>query len=239
MKNDYPGCNRYGLSDSGSINMNNMSDYLDKVMYYILIVLIMISVLLFLIIRRYGNKRISVKNNSYKSLYIIEILLVILPSVILILISIPSIWLLYSNEELIEGLITIKIIGVQWYWRYILNDILNNEIIIDSYTLNDDNIELFRLIEVDNKLLLPYRKSIRLILTSVDVILSFSIPSLGLKCDCIPNRINYSTLYILRPSFFIGLCTELCGNGHSNMNIVLESVDNLTFFNWLFSYIIN
>lgn len=224
-----------GFSDSGSINMNNISDYLDIVMYYILIVLIIICILLLLIIRRYGVKKISIRNNSYKSKYILEIILVLFPSIILILISIPSIWLLYSNEELIEGLITIKVIGVQWYWRYILNDILNNEIIIDSYTLNDDNIELFRLIEVDNKLVLPYRKPIRLILTSIDVILSFSIPSLGIKSDCIPNRINYSTIYILRPSLFIGLCTELCGNGLSNMNILIQSVNNFSFFNWLLS----
>lgn len=211
----------------------NIVDFHDLVMYYIVLMLIIIGILLYLIIKSYSKKRISVRNKEYESVYIIEVILILIPSIILLLIGVPSIWLLYWSEELTSGIITLKVIGLQWYWRYIINDIIGSEVMIDSYTLSDSDVELFRLIEVDNKLVLPVRKSIRIILTSVDVILSFSVPSLGIRTDCIPSRISYTTLYILRESLYVGNCTELCGQGLSNMNILIEGTNSTSFLNWL------
>ena len=119
------------------------------------------------------------------------------------LIGIPSIFLLYNLEEYSSCFLTLKVIGVQWYWIYNITDLNGNLINLSSYTLDDDNISLFRLIEVDNELYLPILTRIRLLITSLDVILSFSIPSLGIKMDAIRCRLNGINLFILRKSTYI------------------------------------
>lgn len=166
--------------------------------------------------------------------YMIEIAWIIGPSIILLLIGIPSIYLLYSMEVWWDGDLTIKIIGRQWFWTY---EVCVNDwhIQFDSYTLGLEDIRMFRLLEVDNPLWVPVRVPIRLLVTSLDVILSFGVPSLGLKIDAIPNRLTYGGVYILRESEYIGYCSELCGTGLSNMNIVIKSVSTPDFKCWFLS----
>lgn len=222
--------NNWNLNNRGSINAVNIYDYLDLVMYYITIIMIFVSVCVAVIIYDTSKNRFS--NRYLKENYVIEITWIIVRSLILVLISVRSIFLLYVLDELSAGVLTIKVIAVQWYWIYEICDLLGNKISFNSYTLDDDSIELFRLIEVDNALYLRILTRIRLLVTSLDVILSFAIRSLGIKIDAIRSRLNSGNLLILRESIYIGFCSELCGKFLSGMNIVLLGTKMKEFLSW-------
>lgn len=163
----------------------------------------------------------------YNNIYLLwhnelEIVYTLLPCVLLILIYIPSVNLIYKEDN--EGYIStyLNIIGYQWYWVYnIINyDRFNDEII--TYNISNEDIKLENYLELDNILILPINNNIQILLTSNDVIHSFSIYSLGLKVDCIPGRINSTILTTLKRGYYIGYCSELCGSYHNNMNICLK-----------------
>ena len=169
----------------------------------------------------------------------LEIIWTIIPACILILISVPSFALLYTMDEVIDPLLTVKIIGHQWYWNYEfinplewLVDSESQEAIFsnfsfDSYMVPSEDLlpGRLRLLEVDNRLYLPIEINIRLSITSGDVLHSWAVPSLGVKVDACPGRINQTTLFIKRPSIFYGQCSELCGINHGFMPIAVHAVD--------------
>nr|YP_003457192.1 cytochrome c oxidase subunit II [Astrospartus mediterraneus]CBH40153.1 cytochrome oxidase subunit II [Astrospartus mediterraneus] len=164
----------------------------------------------------------------------IELWWTISPSFILTALAIPSINLLYFMDESNNPDITIKTIGHQWYWSYEIWD--NNRTEIDSYMTQLEDINtpgLPRLLEVDNRLTLPYNTNIRIITSSTDVIHAWSLPSLGLKMDAVPGRLNQMFININRTGVFYGQCSEICGANHSFMPIVIESVNNETYFSWI------
>jgi cytochrome c oxidase subunit II len=165
----------------------------------------------------------------------LEIIWTVLPCVILLLIAIPSFSLLYAIEDfnVIES--TIKVIGNQWYWSY---EFPGNgfEKTFDSVMISEIDLENgLRLLEVDNRLVLPIEKQIRLFITSTDVLHSWAIPSLGIKMDACPGRLNQVALWINRKGVYYGQCSEICGINHSFMPIVLQAVDETTFFEWFLS----
>lgn len=149
---------------------------------------------------------------------LLEIIWTIIPSVVLFLIAIPSFALLYSMEEVLEPQITVKIIGNQWYWSY---EYPHLNLRSDSYMLASKDLARgeLRLLSVDNPLYLPIETNIRLIITAKDVIHSFAVPSLGLKVDAVPGRLNQLACYINRTGIFYGQCSELCGVNHGFMPI--------------------
>jgi len=112
--------------------------------------------------------------------------------------------------------------------------IISPSIRFDSYMINENDLPIggLRLLEVDNRLVLPINTHIRLLVTSADVIHSWAVPSLGVKVDAIPGRLNQTEIYIRRPGVFYGQCSELCGVNHGFMPIVVEAVDNSTFTRW-------
>jgi cytochrome c oxidase subunit 2 len=123
---------------------------------------------------------------------VIELVWTILPSFILITIAVPSFALLYSMDEVIDPAITLKVIGHQWYWSYEYSDYNSSEedvIAFDSYMIAEDDLEIgqLRLLEVDNRVILPINTHIRVLITSTDVIHAWAIPSLGVKCDAYPE----------------------------------------------------
>jgi cytochrome c oxidase subunit 2 len=160
----------------------------------------------------------------------------VVPSIILILLAIPSLKLLYSLDFLIyeyEPVITIKIIGHQWYWSYeyiVFNTVENlsyDLLNFDSYMVPEDELspEGLRLLEVDNPLIVPGNTYIRFLVTSVDVLHSWAVPSLGIKIDAVPGRLNQLFTFIKRPGEFYGQCSEICGVNHGFMPIrVIASV---------------
>nr|ALO76533.1 cytochrome c oxidase subunit 2 [Perotis lugubris] len=163
----------------------------------------------------------------------IEMIWTILPAVTLIFIAFPSLQLLYLIDEINNPLVSVKSIGHQWYWSYEYSDFKNFE--FDSYMMPQDSMSNhdFRLLDVDNRMALPFNSQIRLLVTAADVIHSWTIPSLGVKIDATPGRLNQVSFLINRSGLFYGQCSEICGANHSFMPIVLESISTQAFINWV------
>nr|YP_010277825.1 cytochrome c oxidase subunit II [Cataglyphis aenescens]UHY95029.1 cytochrome c oxidase subunit II [Cataglyphis aenescens] len=168
--------------------------------------------------------------------HLIEIIWTITPMLILIFIAIPSIKILYLTDEMFNNKITMKSIGHQWYWSYEYSDFINIE--FDSFMIPTQDLKPneFRLLDVDNRCILPFNYPIRILTTSMDVIHSWTVPSLGIKMDSTPGRLNQSLLFMNRPGVFFGQCSEICGMNHSFMPIVIESTNFINFKNWLKSF---
>ena len=152
--------------------------------------------------------------------HLVERVWTILPIVVLVFLVYPSIYLLYLiDERSVEFLCTLKVIGHQWYWRYKIDGVFNLD--IDSYI---DTDRVVRLIDVDNRVVIPAQENIRALITSRDVIHSWALPSLGLKIDAIPGRLNQFVFIVIINSIIHGQCREICGVNHSFIPIVIEAV---------------
>lgn len=168
----------------------------------------------------------------------IEIIWTVTPSLILMVIAVPSFALLYSIDEVIDPSVTLKVIGHQWYWSYEFSDFsdkLDTSIQFDSYMIAEEDLEKgqLRMLEVDNRVVLPTKTHIRILVTSDDVLHSFAIPSLGVKIDACPGRLNQVSVFINREGVFYGQCSELCGVNHLAMPIVIEAVPVEKYIKWV------
>ena len=168
----------------------------------------------------------------------IEIVWTVTPALILMLIGVPSFTLLYSMDEVIDPAITVKAIGHQWYWTYEYSDYASADgesIVFDSYMIPEDDLEPggLRLLEVDNRVVLPVNTHVRLIVSGADVIHSWTIPSFGIKVDALPGRLNQLSLYVKREGVFYGQCSEICGVNHGFMPIVVEVVSMDKYLSWV------
>nr|YP_010327092.1 cytochrome c oxidase subunit II [Niphonyx segregata]UNP54366.1 cytochrome c oxidase subunit 2 [Niphonyx segregata] len=216
---------------------NSASPLMEQIIFFhdhTLIILIMITILV-------GYLMTSLLFNKYINRFLlegqmIELIWTILPAITLIFIALPSLRLLYLLDELNNPLITLKSIGHQWYWSYEYSDFHNIE--FDSYMIpsNEMNPSNFRLLDVDNRIVLPMNNQIRIMVTATDVIHSWTIPSLGVKVDANPGRLNQTNFFINRPGIFYGQCSEICGANHSFMPIVIESISIKNFINWINNY---
>jgi heme/copper-type cytochrome/quinol oxidase subunit 2 len=194
------------------------------------------------------NKEINPKPIVVVHAPILEIVWTLIPAIILVFVAIPSFSLLYSMDEIVEPLLTIKVIGHQWYWSYEFLDPnilyklfylqtysdnfepINIKNSFDSYMLQNDQLSKKnpkRLLEVDNRLYLPVETNIRILVTSGDVLHSWAVPALGIKLDACPGRLNQTSLYIKRPGIFYGQCSEICGVNHAFMPIAVVGIDIL------------
>lgn len=162
----------------------------------------------------------------------VETIWTILPAIILIIIALPSLRILYIMDEINNPSVTIKTLGHQWYWTYEYTDY--EDLVFDSYIVptHELNPGQLRLLEVDNRVVLPTELTIRILVTSEDVLHSWAVPSLGLKTDAIPGRLNQTTLLSTRPGLYYGQCSEICGSNHSFIPIVLEIVPLKQFEKW-------
>nr|AAS86766.1 cytochrome oxidase subunit II [Avahi laniger]AAS87567.1 cytochrome oxidase subunit II [Avahi laniger] len=165
----------------------------------------------------------------------VETVWTILPAIILILIALPSLRILYMMDEITTPSLTLKTMGHQWYWSYEYTDY--KDLSFDSYMIPTSDLKPgeLRLLEVDNRVVLPTEMSIRMLISSEDVLHSWTVPSLGVKTDAIPGRLNQATLMTSRPGIYYGQCSEICGANHSFMPIVLELVPLKYFEDWLLS----
>ena len=162
----------------------------------------------------------------------IEIVWTIVPALILVFIALPSLRLLYLLDEVSTPRLTIKAIGHQWYWRYEYSDI--GKVEFDSYILPTNDLENrgFRLLDVDNRVVLPINTQTRVLISAADVIHSWTVPSLGVKADGIPGRLNQVRFNVTRPGLFYGQCSEICGANHRFIPIVVESTTTERFLDW-------
>lgn len=195
-------------------------------------ILILITVVII-----YNMVTLSLRN-SFNKIIIesqpLELFWTITPTFILIFIGIPSIRLLYILDEVFNPLITIKILGHQWYWSYEYSDFQNVE--FDSFILKSANRphnNLIRLIDVDNRIIIPMNCQTRALVSAADVIHAWTIPALGVKVDAIPGRLNQLNFSISRPGLFYGQCSEICGANHRFIPIVIERTSSSIFINWI------
>ena len=215
----------------GIINLHH------SVMTFLVLILLFVGWVLFrttFLFSHTKNPKAFVFNHSV----FLETVWTLIPCVILIAIAVPSFALVYTIDEIVYPEVTYKVVGRQWYWTYEYTDIYTgNSHSFDSYLIaeNDLTSNQFRLLSVDNELYLPLNTPVRLVITGGDVIHSWAVPSLGVKVDAIPGRLNQVNLNIKYSGMFFGQCSELCGVNHGFMPIVVNVI-NPFFFHILMDY---
>nr|AIZ68247.1 cytochrome c oxidase subunit 2 [Cornitermes sp. CD-2014] len=215
------------LQDSASPVMEQLIFFHD---HALMIMLMIITAVFYTMISIVQNKQTS---RFILEGQMIETVWTIAPAIILVFIAIPSLRLLYLMDEIHNPAITLKTVGHQWYWSYEYSDFTKLE--FDSYMVQQDDHQMntFRLLDTDNRIVLPMNSPVRLIVTAADVLHSWTVPSLGVKTDATPGRLNQVSFSINRPGLLYGQCSEICGANHSFMPIVIESVSTNQFINWV------
>nr|AID66510.1 cytochrome oxidase subunit II [Pemphigus bursarius] len=216
---------KLNFQNSNSPLMEQLIFFHDHTIFITLMIMSMITYMMIFIMKN-NNINIKISENQF-----IEVIWTIIPPIILIFIALPSLHLLYLMDEIKSPILTIKIMGHQWFWSYEYSDFMNIE--FESYMINNINKNNFRLIEVDNKTIMPFKFNIRLLVSSDDVIHSWTIPSLAIKMDAIPGRMNQINLFMNRPGLYFGQCSEICGINHSFMPIQIESIKLNKFIYWI------
>nr|QFK69672.1 cytochrome c oxidase subunit 2 [Parapenaeopsis tenella] len=221
--------NQLGLQDSASPLMEQLIFFHDHTMVVLILITTLVGYMMATLFFNTFTNRFLLEGQT------IEIIWTVLPAIILIFIALPSLRLLYLLDEVNNPNITLKAIGHQWYWSYEYSDFLQVE--FDSYMIPTNELKEneFRLLDVDNRTVLPMNTQIRVLITAADVIHSWTIPALGVKADAIPGRLNQVSFLINRPGLFYGQCSEICGANHSFMPIVIESIPVNSFLNWISS----
>nr|WLE65459.1 cytochrome c oxidase subunit II [Aphidius gifuensis]WLE65485.1 cytochrome c oxidase subunit II [Aphidius gifuensis]WLE65511.1 cytochrome c oxidase subunit II [Aphidius gifuensis]WLE65524.1 cytochrome c oxidase subunit II [Aphidius gifuensis]WLE65550.1 cytochrome c oxidase subunit II [Aphidius gifuensis] len=217
----------FNFQDTNSYIMTLMTYFHDFIMMILFMIMIfIIYIMSWFFFNKFINRQIM--HNQ-----LLELVWTLIPMLILVFMAVPSLKILYMVEEIINPFMTLNILGHQWYWSYEYVDFKN--LSFDSFMIQDNFIDLgnYRLLEVDNHLIIPYNMNIRFLVSSVDVIHSWAISSLGIKVDATPGRVNQIMSNLNRVGIFYGQCSEICGLNHSFMPIVLESTNLLFFFNWV------
>ena len=164
---------------------------------------------------------------------LLETLWTAIPVIILVFMAVPSFKLLYEQDVIPDVDMTIKVIGHQWYWEYQYPE--HEDLSFESYLVPEDELKDGepRLLTVDNRLVLPVNKNIHVLVTAGDVLHSFAMPSLGVKKDAVPGRLNETWMRIDRPGIYRGQCSEICGTGHGYMPVVIEALSENDFITWV------
>ena len=215
----------------GIINLHH------DLMFFLCAIFIFVSWILFRTIWFFNNDSNKV-SSSWNHGTLIEIIWTTTPAIILLIIAIPSFSLLYAMDEVISPTITIKTLGHQWYWSYEYSDYLNDQqetIFFDSYMIPEEDLMKgqLRLLEVDNRMVIPIQTHIRIIVSAADVLHSWAVPSLGIKCDAVPGRLNQTSIFVKREGLYYGQCSEICGINHGFMPIVVEAVKLPNYVFWI------
>jgi cytochrome c oxidase subunit 2 len=218
------------LQDRNSPLIEQLIFFHDHRLLILVIITIIVRYLIFILFFNQFTNRFLLHGQT------IEVIWTIIPAVVLIFIALPSLRLLYLLDEIRKPIITLKTIGHQWYWNYEYSDFKNIE--FDSYiiSINDIKLNSFRLLDVDNRIILPNKNQIRILVSAADVLHSWTIPSLGVKIDATPGRLNQTNFFINRSGLFYGQCSEICGANHRFIPIVIESVPLKNFINWIKSF---
>lgn len=232
---------QFGFQDAASPVMEGIINLHHDLFFFLILVLVFVMWMLSRILLNFGSTKSTTPSGIVHGTTI-EIIWTITPSIILIIVAIPSFALLYSIDEVLDGVgITIKAIGHQWYWSYEYFDYVNpassseGAIAFDSYMIPEDLLEVgqFRLLEVDNRIVLPVKTHVRLLITAADVLHSWAVPSLGIKVDAVPGRLNQTGTFVTREGVFYGQCSEICGVNHGFMPIVVEAVPLNKYVSWV------
>nr|YP_009250625.1 cytochrome c oxidase subunit II [Heterotermes nr. tenuis COL.4PUERTO]AMX22954.1 cytochrome c oxidase subunit 2 [Heterotermes nr. tenuis COL.4PUERTO] len=217
------------LQDGASPIMEQLVFFHDHVLMIMLMITATVSYMMITLIRNKQTSRFMLEGQMIETTWTIA------PAIILVFIAMPSLRLLYLMDEIHNPALTLKAVGHQWYWSYEYSDFTKLE--FDSYMTpqEEQQSSTFRLLDTDNRVVLPMNSPIRLIVTAADVLHSWTIPSLGVKSDATPGRLNQMSFSINRPGLLYGQCSEICGANHSFMPITIESVPAKYFINWVSS----
>ncbi|MEQ9116446.1 MAG: cytochrome c oxidase subunit II [Rickettsiales bacterium] len=220
-----------GLQKAASPVMEKLNSFHDVLLVMCVAIVGLVFFLLAYVIIRFNKKANPVPSKTSHNV-LIEIIWTVIPVLILIAIAIPSFKLLFYLDREPSTDMTIKVVGQQWYWKYQYPDHGNFE--FDSYMIKDEDIKdgQLRLLEVDNRIVLPVNKNVKVLITGGDVIHSWAVPALGIKTDAVPGRINETWLRITEPGVYYGQCSEICGVGHGFMPIAIEAVTQDKFDRW-------
>lgn len=237
------------FQDPATNIMEGIIDFHHDVQFYLIIILTFVAWMLSSIVYEFGVSYYFGKYTSVEEVLavrrynlilrdvthgtVLEIVWTIIPAFVLVAIAIPSFALLYDIDELVDPTLTVKVVGHQWYWSYEYSDYQNGELMFDSYMIPEGDLAegQLRLLEVDRKLWLPIFTHIRILVTATDVLHCWAVPSLGVKMDCVPGRLNQVSLFLKREGVFYGQCSELCGVNHGFMPIAVKAVP-LDLFNF-------
>ena len=202
-----------------------------------IILIVMTLVTLFvLFLLFYVSFRFSAKRNPIPSTTthntVVEVLWTAIPIIILVVLAIPSFKLLYQQEKSENYDMTVKVIGHQWYWEYEYPD--HGDFYFESYMVQEQDLEEgdLRLLTVDNPLVIPANKNIQILITAGDVLHSWAVPSMGLKTDAVPGRLNETWVNVKEPGIYRGQCSEICGSGHGFMPVVVKVLPEREFMAW-------
>jgi len=230
------------FQDPATPIMEKIIDLHHDILFFLIIVVVFVLWILVRIIALFDEDNTKTVRYAFEHHTLIEQIWTFIPAIILIVVAAPSFALLYTIDEIHEPRITLKVIGKQWYWTYEYSDYVRffdtkESIVFDSYMVLDEDLTKgsYRLLEVDNRVVLPEQTPIRLLVTSNDVLHSWAVPSLGVKIDACPGRLNQVYLFIKRRGVYYGQCSELCGINHGFMPIVVEVVTKKDYINWVWN----
>ena len=210
--------------------LTQLHDFINLVLIFVLRFVGVIIVLMVL------GKHI---NQNLLEIQIVEWVWTLIPAALLLQIALPSLLLLYMLDESVDRTLTLKTLGHQWYWRYEYSDFWaiggNRGLEFDAYMVATRELDKngFRLLDVDNRAVLPVHTQVRILISSADVLHSWTVPSLGVKADAVPGRLNQVKFISQRPGLYFGQCSEICGANHRFIPIVVERVNLRTFSNWV------
>ena len=222
------------FQDAATPNMVDITWFHNLFLFPVMlaIALFVTLLLIYVMFKFSAKKNPKPSKTSHNSL--IEVLWTVIPVIILVAISIPSFRILYTQQAIpVDADLTVKATGYQWYWGYEYPD--NDAIYFDSLPLEEEELTegKIRLLSVDNPLVVPAGKVVRVQVTSSDVIHNWAVPSFGVKMDAIPGRLNETWFKVDKPGVYYGMCSELCGVRHSFMPIEVHVLEQKDYNNWL------
>ncbi len=221
-----------GFQPAASPVMERITDFHNILLVIQFAIILLVLGILGYIILRFNAKRNPVPSKTTHNAGL-EVIWTVVPILILALIAVPSMRLLFFMDKAQNPELTLKIVGHQWYWSYEYPD--SGDMEFDSNMIADEDLKpgQRRLLEVDNRVVLPVDTDIRLLLTSEDVIHNWAVPALGIKIDNVPGRLNESWVRITRKGTYFGQCSELCGVNHGFMPVAIDAVSKEDFKKWL------
>ena len=198
----------------------------------ITVITLFVLALLIWVVLRY-NERANPTPSKTSHNTMIEVIWTVVPIIILVVVAIPSFRLLFLQLDVPEPDLTIKATGYQWYWSYEYPD--QDEMTFDSLMLTDDERTEGqpRLLAVDNEVVVPVGKNVKILVTAADVLHNWTVPAFGVKIDAVPGRLNESWFRATKPGIYYGQCSELCGKDHAFMPIAVRVVSEDEFNTWL------
>jgi cytochrome c oxidase subunit 2 len=218
---------QYGLQDSASPVMEQIAWFHNWLLWIITIITLFVLALLVIVMVKFNAKANPTPSRTTHHT-LLEVAWTLIPVLILVAIAVPSFRLLFLELDLPKADLTIKATGKQWYWSYAYPD--NGKFEFDSLMASDKQP---RLLGVDNEMVVPVNKVVRVQVTGADVIHAFAMPAFGVKIDAIPGRLNETWFKATKVGMYYGQCSELCGKDHAFMPIAVRVVEDQEFASWI------